>query len=95
LKTGLVNVIALGWYFVSCPRLGSVPAHTGWYETPSKSLSVPMHPPIGTNSEKAALKQPTSSPSSSSSLLARQLPPSSETTEQYSKWPISSDAATL
>ena len=48
-----MNVIELGWYFLSCPRFGSVPGQTGWYETPSKSLSVAMQPPIGTKGEKA------------------------------------------
>ena len=91
-----MNVIGVGWYFASCPRFGSVPGHTRWYGTPSKSLSVAIQPPIGTNSEKAALKQPSSSPSGPpASPLLVHAPPSSETLEQYSKWPISSEKATL
>ena len=77
------------------PRFGSVPGQTFWYETPSKSLSVPMHPPIGTSSEKAGEKQPRSSPSMLPSLLLVQRPPSRATVLQYSKWPISSEKATL
>ena len=42
-----MNVTELGWYFVSCPRFGSVPGQTFWYGTPSKSLSVPIQPVIG------------------------------------------------
>ena len=66
-----MNVTGPGWYFVSCPRFGSVPGQTCWYGTPSKSLSVAMQPVIGTKVENAALKQPESSPSSGVSLLAR------------------------
>ena len=85
----------LEWYLVSWPRLGSVPGQTFWYETPSKSLSVAMQPPIGTRVEKAALKHPSSSPSSAASLLLVHSPPSAATALQYSKWPISSENATL
>jgi hypothetical protein len=95
LKSGLVNTTELGWYFTSCPRFGFVPGHSGWYETPSKSLSVAMQPVIGTRSESAALKQPSSSPSSSDSLLLVHSPPSDAMALQYSKCPISSEKATL
>src|SRR6266511_5414145 len=58
--------------------------HTGWYETPSKSLSVAMHPPICTSSENDGLKQKLSSPSRSPPSVHE--PPSFLTAPQYSKW---------
>ena len=62
---------------------------------PSKSLSVPMHPPTFTSSEKALLKHGESSSSSAASPLSVQSPPSPVTALQNSKWPISSENATL
>src|SRR5690349_24328926 len=52
-----------------------------------------MQPEIGTSSESAALKQPVSSSSSEGSPLLVQSP--ALTALQYSKWPISSENATL
>src|SRR5580765_2225042 len=95
LKSGLVNVTGVEWYFASWPRFGSVPGQSFLYEVPSKSESLAMQPPTGTSSDSAEVKQPPSSSSRLSSPLAVQLPPSPSTAEQYSKWPISSENATL
>src|SRR5947208_10278097 len=54
-----------------------------------------MQPPIGTSVEKAASKQPSSSPSRPGSPLLVHGPPSEATLLQYSKCPISSEKATL
>src|SRR5262245_19956903 len=54
-----------------------------------------MHPPIGTRSETAAEKHLASSPSMLPSLLLVHSRPSESTVLQYSKCPISSEAATL
>ena len=51
-----------------------------------------MHPPTWTRSETAGLKQVVSS---SSAVGSAQSPPSTGIVEQYWKWPISSEAATL
>src|ERR1700719_3523683 len=61
-------------------------------------MCVTKHPPMSTRVDDAALKQPTSSlstPPGSLAPAAMQFPPSKSTPAQYSKWPISSEKATL
>jgi hypothetical protein len=88
LKSGLVNMIGVETG-VAPPVPGQL---WGWYETPSKSTSVPMQPPIGTSSESSALKQGASSSSEPAGSLT--LPwlrrPRWAPMAQYSKCPISS-----
>src|SRR6188472_1863484 len=93
---GLVNTndSACNWW----STLGSadVPGQSGWYDVPSKSKSVKMQPPIWTSSDASGLKQLLSS----SSFFLSPTPgftqvPCGLARLQYSKWPISSENATL
>src|SRR5438270_135698 len=65
----------------------------------SAAASPPKQPPICTRVLLAGLKHATSSPSGGLPLSAPpdivQAPPSLATASQYSKWPISSENATL
>src|SRR5262245_25939528 len=84
-----------GWNRASCTGSDTEPGHVFWYDTPSKSLSVPIQPPTRIRSEASALKQPTSSPSGVVSLPPGSTQAPWAARSQYSKWPISSENATL
>ena len=56
-------MIGVEWNWASCAGLLNVPGQEFWYSGPSKSTSVPRHPPICIFSESAAVKHGRSSPS--------------------------------
>ena len=60
---GLENRIEAGFRAASTRGSVNDPGHVFWYETPSKSLSVPMQPPIRIRRDASALKHGASSPS--------------------------------
>src|SRR5579875_116872 len=98
LKVGEVKMYGCASYLASWAR-DPVPGQSFRYGGPSKSSSVPRQPLIGYSVDCEAAKQPKSSLSSdpffSDTPAAVQVPVLVSTRLQYSKWPISSENATL
>src|SRR5690349_1032076 len=100
-KSGLVKRIGAAWTCRSSAALVNVPGHVLEYSGPSKSASVEVQPVRFTSVDCAPVKQPRSS-SAPESVASRSCTPSTVqrrlaglTALQYSKWPISSENATL
>src|SRR2546423_9256510 len=99
LVSGLVNSTGLGCCARSLATLGIDPGQSRWYEFPSQSPSLKKHPSIRTRLESDFGTQKLKS-SSGSRPPASCFPGfaqlySAVIFTQFSKWPISSEKATL